>query len=239
MREPEMRKKYLISGLLCLVAIGIIVVSLNPRLYAGRWAQTLAQQQTKQQSIAIGKVTTPVQYDGVGVTDVNLKQLRADMRRKESVILRGYVAIPAVGIDMPIFEGTTAKNLALGAGTVKANEVMGQRNYAIGAHNMADNRTYFSPLQNKFQVGTKIYVTDGQNIYIYQSVTKQVVSQYEVAVIADQPKQAASITLLTCFEEPPYYTNATKRVVITGKFVAKQPINKSYLRTHHLFKPLQ
>lgn len=234
-----MQKKYLISGLLCLVAIGIIMVSLNPRLYAGRVAQLLAQHQNKQQSIMTGKVTAQAQYDGVNVTDVNLKQLRADMRSKEAVVLRGYVAIPALGVDMPIFEGTTAKNLALGAGTLKAHEVMGQRNYAIGAHNMADNRTYFSPLQNKFQVGTKIYVTDGHSIYIYQSVAKRVVSQYQVEVIADRPKQSASITLLTCFEEPPYYTNATKRVVITGKLVAKQSVSEKYLRTHHLFKALQ
>ncbi|QBO36097.1 class A sortase [Periweissella cryptocerci] len=232
-----MRKK-IISVILVVLALGIIVVSLNPRLYVGRYAQLIAQYKVKSNTkIVHGTVKIPVQYDGV--SDVNLKKLRADMQRKEAVVLRGYVAIPQVGIEMPIFEGTSPKSLALGAGTLKADETMGQRNYAIGAHNMADNRTYFSTLQNEFYVGSKIYVTDGEKIYIYRSTTKKIVSEYQVNVLADKPKQTATITLVTCFEEPPYYTNATKRVIITGKLLTQRKIDARYLQAHGIFKVLQ
>lgn len=233
-----MRKKQIVGAMLALMAVGVIVISLNPRLYAGRWAEFLAARTNQQNTkIVVGKAATPVQYDGV--SDVNLKHLRADMQRKAAVVLRGYVAIPAVGIEMPIFEGTSPKSLALGAGTLKPNETMGQRNYAIGAHNLADNRTYFSPLQNKFKIGTKIYVTDGRQIYVYQSSVKRIVSEYQVDVLADTPNQAPTITLMTCFEEPPYYTNAVKRVIITGKLIETHAVSAQYLHRHHLFKDLQ
>lgn len=73
----------------------------------------------------------------------------------------GKIAVPAVGLKLPIFEGINDNNLLRGAGTMKENEKMGEGNYALAGHHMNNPDILFSPLA-KAQVGELVYLTDGK-----------------------------------------------------------------------------
>lgn len=118
---------------------------------------------------------------------------------------------------MPIYEGTSKRALALGAGTVLPKQTMGTHNFIIGAHNMADNKSYFSPLQNRFKTGMTAILSDYGHTYKYQLTKKRIVQQTDLSVLANTTKP--TITLITCFEVPPYYTHATQRIIITGELI--------------------
>lgn len=166
--------------------------------------------------------------------DISLKQLKKDAKAGYPVYKRGEIAFPrqrgvSVGIHVAIFEGTSVTALAYGAGTAKPNEQMGQGNYALSAHNMADNVTYFSPLQNKIHTKYRPYafVTDKKSIYEYRIFNqthdpkgKVIVPLTDIAVLADDPTGKAQLTLTTCYETPPDYANAKKRVIVRGELTA-------------------
>ena len=115
--------------------------------------------------------------------------------------LQGYIAVPNAGISEPIYYGTSNASLANGAGTAKDNQVMGQGNYAISAHNMGpyinwkvpvpsvsggyiNPGKYFSSLQ--VQKPTYIYTTDGKNIYTYKEANRQITNVGNGNVLSDE-----------------------------------------------------
>lgn len=165
--------------------------------------------------------------------DISQQQLSKDARAGYPLKKLGEIAIPVqsgmrVGIHVSIFQGTSVTALAYGAGTAIANERMGQGNYALSAHNMANNSTYFSPLQNELSANQRpsIYVTDHKRIYEYrvfsqnnQPKGKFIVPLTDTAVLDQPANDQPQITLTTCYEIPPDYANAQNRVIVKGDLV--------------------
>lgn len=165
--------------------------------------------------------------------DISQQQLAKDARAGYPLKKLGEIAIPVqsgmrVGVHVSIFQGTSVTALAYGAGTAIANEKMGQGNYALSAHNMANNSTYFSPLQNELSANQRpyIYVTDHKRIYEYRvfSQTNQpkgkfIVPLTDTAVLNQPTNHQPQITLTTCYEIPPDYANAQNRVIVKGGLV--------------------
>lgn len=126
----------------------------------------------------------------------------------------GGIAIPEVGINLPIFKGLANISLMYGAGTMKENQEMGKGNYALASHHIfgvtgaAD--VLFSPLE-RAQNGMKIYITDKQNIYTYVISSVETVTPESVHVIEDREGKT-EITLVTCTDY-----NATGRIIVTGQ----------------------
>lgn len=87
----------------------------------------------------------------------------------------GKIALPSVGLRLPIFEGLNNADLVRGAGTMKQDQKMGEEgNYALAGHHMQDASLLFGPLA-KAKVGAKIYLTDGKKVYVYKTTVKTTV----------------------------------------------------------------
>ncbi|GBG97189.1 class A sortase [Lactococcus termiticola] len=136
----------------------------------------------------------------------------------------GQIVMPDVGLSLPIFKGVDSDALMYGAGTMKANQVMGQGNYALASHNVtgydSDLSLLFTPLEHA-KTGMKIYTTDKENIYEYQVSSVTVVNPDAVSVIDDKPGKS-EITLVTCADP-----EARQRIIVKGDFVGKGPYDGS------------
>lgn len=181
--------------------------------------------------------------------DISPAQLAHDAKAGYPLYKRGEIVVPrqegvSVGIHVSIFEGTSVTALAYGAGTAKPNELMGQGNYALSAHNMADNVTYFSPLQNKLHPNARpyVYITDKRRIYEYQIYNqshdpkgKVIVPLTDVGVLNDT--STPQLTMTTCYEIPPNYANAQDRVIVRGNLVTSKSWQQAPQKWRDLFNP--
>lgn len=139
--------------------------------------------------------------------------LKAQWEAQQLPVIGG-IAIPDLGINLPIFKGLSNVALMYGAGTMKEDQVMGQGNYSLASHHIfgiaGASETLFSPLY-KAQPGMKIYITDKQNIYVYVIQTVETLEPERVDVIDDYPGKT-EITLVTCED-----AEATMRTVVGGE----------------------
>lgn len=132
-------------------------------------------------------------YDSEQVTTLDFLPRDNNIRTD---YLNGYLIIPSVDLKIPVLEGIDNKNMAVASGTMKPNQEMGERNYAIAGHHIANPKLLFSPVRN-VQVGDKLYLTDKRKVYEYKTTNTFMVADREDDVINDVPKKRY-ITLVTC-----------------------------------------
>ncbi|HEL1633792.1 class A sortase [Streptococcus suis] len=136
----------------------------------------------------------------------------------------GGIAVPELGINLPIFKGVFNTSLMYGAGTMKENQEMGKGNYALASHHIfgvtgaAD--VLFSPL-DRAKNGMKIYITDKTNVYTYVIDSVEIVSPESVYVI-DDVEGRTEVTLVTCTDY-----NATQRIIVKGVLESTTPYNET------------
>lgn len=140
--------------------------------------------------------------------------LDAQMKAQKLPVIGG-IAIPDVGINLPIFKGLGNEGLYYGAGTMKENQVMGgQNNYALASHHVfgmtGSSQMLFSPL-DKAKIGMKIYLTDKEYIYTYAITDVKSVTPDHSEVIDDVWGQS-TVTLITCTD-----LEATERIIVHGQ----------------------
>lgn len=152
----------------------------------------------------------PASYDFDAVSDVDVQQVAAAATDNSQAYL-GKIAIPAVGIKLPIVKGVSKVALATGAGTMKPDQKMGQGNYALAGHNMLNPNILFSAVANT-QIGQKIYITDLKQVYTYQIDHRQVIKPTDVDFIEDVPGKKM-ITLITCA------VSGTRRWAVQGSLI--------------------
>lgn len=136
----------------------------------------------------------------------------------------GGIAVPELGINLPIFKGVFNTSLMYGAGTMKENQEMGKGNYSLASHHIfgvtgaAD--VLFSPL-DRAQKGMKIYITDKTNVYTYVIDSVEIVSPESVYVI-DDVEGRTEVTLVTCTD-----FNATERIIVKGVLESTTPYKET------------
>lgn len=135
----------------------------------------------------------------------------------------GGIAIPDVGINLPIFKGMGNSELTYGVGTMKPEQEMGSKtNYALASHHVfgisGADKMLFSPLV-KAKTGMTIYLTDKASIYTYKITNISVVTPEHVEVVYNTPNKA-EVTLVTCTD-----AEATKRTIIRGEYQSKVAFN--------------
>ncbi|MFY2309361.1 class A sortase [Lysinibacillus fusiformis] len=123
----------------------------------------------------------------------------------------GSIAVPSVHMQLPILKGVGNAVLAIGAGTMKPNQQLGQGNYALAGHYFEEKDILFSPLYQA-QIGDIIYVTDMSNVYEYKLATKKIIAATDVYIVDDIPNQT-TLTLITCAEK------GSKRLALQADFV--------------------
>jgi len=143
--------------------------------------------------------------------------LRAQFANKALPVI-GAIAIPSVKINLPIFKGLDNVALLTGAGTMKADQEMGEKNYALASHRVQDMVSLFSPLEYA-KIGELIYITDLTTVYTYKINFVEKVDPTRVELIDDVPGKKM-ITLITCGD-----MYATTRIAVQGELTGSTPIN--------------
>ncbi|EIQ82000.1 hypothetical protein ScFU53_07610 [Streptococcus canis] len=140
--------------------------------------------------------------------------LQAQMAAQQLPVIGG-IAIPDVGINLPIFKGLGNVELIYGAGTMKEDQVMGgENNYSLASHHIfgitGSSQMLFSPLE-RAKNGMAIYLTDKEKIYEYIINDVSTVAPERVDVIYDTPG-VKEVTLVTCTD-----LEATERIIVKGQ----------------------
>lgn len=138
----------------------------------------------------------------------------------------GNIAIPDIGMNLPIFKGLANENLSVGAGTMKDNQVMGTGNYTLASHSIFEGygsqKLLFTPL-HRSKVGQKIYLRDDKYIYTYETTDVFEVTPDDGYVTNDPETDGEKwITLVTCTD-----LEATKRLIVRGKYLEQKAINEA------------
>ncbi|MGL6197563.1 MAG: class A sortase [Lachnospiraceae bacterium] len=165
----------------------------------------------------VAENTRQAQLDGTVIDeDIAIQDLTSILQNFTDVNgdqVIGAVAIPAVGLYQPVFNGTTKASLIAGAGTMKSDQVMGQGNYCLAGHHMRDDSLLFGPLM-EVKPGDWIQLTDKARLYTYEVTEIETVHQNDVEVLEDTTSPA--ITLITCNQSGV----ATKyRLVVRGTLI--------------------
>lgn len=151
-------------------------------------------------------------YDFDAVEPLNLRavaQSQLSGRSKKLPVIAS-VAIPSVGICLPVFKGLENDGLYYGAGTLSPDQEMGVGNYGIASHRSDRADLLFTPLE-EVTLGDKIYLTDLSNVYTYVAIWKAKVDPSAVEVLNVDPNRRL-VTLLTCGD-----LYATTRIVVQGE----------------------
>lgn len=210
-------KNRIINSILAVVLIiGLLLVFSGPiRTQVVRWMAnrrmdvTAAQIKKNQHKKA--------NFDFKAVDSLDTKQI-VHAAVKGDVIVLGKVAVPSVGMALPVMKGVSEDTMAQGGGTMKPDQKMGaDNNYALAGHSFSN---IFLPLEN-VQVGDRVYLTDMQSVYTYKVDYKQSISPYDVKVIDDVPGKKM-VTLITC-------DNTVRRWCIQGQLVKTQKATKKTL----------
>lgn len=149
-------------------------------------------------------------YDFDQVVPVSTEAvLKAQFSNTDHPVI-GAIAIPDVGINLPIFKGVQYDALFYGAGTTKEAQKMGEGNYGLASHRANDMNLLFSPLE-KVHEGQEIYLTDLAKVYTYKIYSIARVLPSDGYVLNEVPGKKI-VTLVTCADGA-----GTKRLIVQGE----------------------
>lgn len=155
-----------------------------------------------------------VSYDFDAVESISTQSVLKAQTSSANLPVIGGIAIPDLGINLPIFKGLGNTELTYGAGTMKEAQVMGgENNYALASHHVfgltGSSQMLFSPLENA-KIGMSIYLTDKDKVYTYMITSVEKVTPDQVSIIEDTPGRK-ELTLVTCTD-----AEATSRTIVKG-----------------------
>ena len=142
----------------------------------------------------------------------------------ESRPVIGLVAMPEIGINLPVFLDDGDYTMMYGAGQLQPNQKMGKGNYVMVSHNMWTNADYysktllFSPLKQA-RAGQDIYLTNKQKVYHYVVTNVERIVPTEWDHAAGKVSGKAVVTMLTCD------TNDHYRIMVRGELKSVKAFN--------------
>lgn len=208
-----MKKNKLKLALLpCVLIIGLLLIFITPiqnALIARMSDQFNAVEYSTDDIKKNNQLDADFEFEAVQSLTI-AEVLQAQIKASKMPVI-GSIAVPSVHMQLPILKGVGNAVLAIGAGTMKPNQQLGQGNYALAGHYFEEKDILFSPLYQA-QVGDIIYVTDMSNVYEYKLATKKIIAATDVYIVDDIPNQT-TLTLITCAEK------GSKRLALQADFV--------------------
>ncbi|WP_313892644.1 class D sortase [Psychrobacillus sp.] len=125
---------------------------------------------------------------------------------------RGIVRIPAIELEMMIFEGASESSLTKGIGMIEPDKEFDVHNVGLAGHRSTTKGKQFNRL-DELALQDVIEVQTESGTYEYEIVDTFVVDQSEVHVLDDQ--KDALLTLVTC--TPLGKKNPTDRLIVQAK----------------------
>lgn len=137
------------------------------------------------------------------ISPLTTKELLSNQFSKTDLPGIGIISIPDINLELPVFNGITYETMMYGAGTAKANQVMGQGNYALASHTIFNSlngtimeNILFGNLINA-RLGQSIFLTDKNKVYEYQ-IDNIYTAHVSQGNIIEDHKDKKEITLYTC-----------------------------------------
>ena len=129
---------------------------------------------------------------------------------------KGVLRIPSLGLDVPVYEGTSELDLNRGAGHIEGTAALSANgNIGIAAHRDG----FFRGLKD-IAIDDEIHLDVGDRSLRYRVVDIGVVTPSAVHVLADTP--TPSITLVTCY--PFYFVGtAPQRYIVRAELADAIP----------------
>lgn len=217
-----MKKQQRSRGWLRWVAIVILLVVsvcliFNQQIkehLVGSYRPTITRQSIKQDR------QKKAAYNFNDVKDLNFQTVAQARAKKQPINIIGEITVPAIDMTLPIANGVNNTTLALATGTMRPDMQMGQGNYALAGHNMANgSKILFSPLYYHAKVGQMVYITDLDRVYEYRISQRQFIDATDVQVVNNTPQKI--ITLITCD------ATGARRLMIRGDFVKSEPFKQA------------
>ena len=134
----------------------------------------------------------------------------ADYGLKEEVF--GFLTIPAMELEMPIYLGATEKHMADGAAHLSQTSLPiggNNTNCVIAGHRGYGGASYFRYI-DQLQIGDTVMVTNLWEQLTYRVAEIKIIYPYEVDEILIQPGREL-LTLLTCH---PYASGGKQRYLV-------------------------
>lgn len=157
-------------------------------------------------------------YDFSSVEEVSVEDVLKIQFSSQELPVIGRIAVPEVGLNLPVLKGLSNEHLLTGAGTMKPDQKMGEGNYALASHNMTDPSLLFAPL-HRAEIGMNVYLTDGEQFYVYEIKQHKIIEPTEVSVIEDTDQSL--VTLITC------NVDGNKRLLTQGVLIETVPVDES------------
>jgi sortase A len=131
--------------------------------------------------------------------------------------VQGLLRIPALQLEVPIYDGTTDRSLDRGAavveGTAPLASIGDPGNVGIAAHRDG----FFRKLKD-IAIDDELHIDAGGRTLVYEVVELSIVEPHEVGVLG--PTESPSVTLVTCF--PFYFVGtAPQRYIVRAQL--KEP----------------
>lgn len=158
-------------------------------------------------------------FDFEEVQLLDLETVALARFNSDQINVIGGISIPSVNLNLPIGKGTSEYTLALTAGTMKENQVMGKGNYTLAGHHMNRSDLLFSPLY-EIETGAVVYLTDLNTIYEYKIIEQRTIEATETEVLEDKPNETV-LTLITCDDD------GVTRLLTVAKFVKGVPVEEA------------
>lgn len=208
----------LILGLLLIVAAGVLL-ALNPiknqMIAEGTRANSIANI-TREDIVANQEVE--VEYDWDVIEAIDPLNVISNGVNPSDLPTIGGIAIPEVGMNLPIYKGVSQAGMYYGAGTLYADQEMGKSNYSLASHHSIDDSLLFAPLL-RVEHGQTIYLTDLDQVHAYEITNIAEVPAEAIEVT--YPTETPTVTLITCD------SNLVNRIIVQGELVESVPIAKA------------
>lgn len=221
MKKKRLKNTLINLGLFLLLLLGLALVfnrQIKQFLMSKTSARYQIEQVTREQIEANKQVEAT--FDFAAVESASLEAvLQAQLSGKVLPVIGG-IAVPSVEIQLPIFKGLGNEALLFGAGTFSPEQQMGQGNYALASHRIEQSTILFTRLE-EVKMGDVIYLTDLDQIYVYETIESKRIEAYQVEVIEEVPDQTL-VTLITCGEAA-----GITRWMVQGKLTETIPVDKA------------
>ncbi|MGX7108915.1 class A sortase [Facklamia miroungae] len=212
--------------LLIIVALGLLLVNpLKNYLIQNKTNDIQISNLTREQIVA--NQQKDVSFDFTDIQSVDPFTVISSSVNPKDLPVIGGISIPELKINLPINKGTSNEGMFFGAGTLSADQKMGESNYALASHHMYDQSLLFSPLKDA-KKGQKIFMTDLDNVYVYEISSVLVVDPSAVEVL--NPSSEPIVTLVTCTQD------FVDRIIVQGELKEKVPISEATIEMMDAFK---
>lgn len=218
-----MKNKLITIGIILLFLVGLALVFINPieDFLLKRSAKQLdiSNYSTEQLQQNNDKEVADADFEFEEVQSLSIQDVLRAQASTENYPVIGSMYVPSVEMQLPILKGVSNDALAVGAGTMKPDQKLGEGNYSLAAHYIEGRDVLFGPLY-RAKVGDAIFVTDGSQIYEYKINNKNVILSTDTHVINDQADKKM-LTLITCAN------SGVDRLAVEAEFVDSKPFDKA------------